>query len=344
MIFFLDTECEVIKNSNTKSYPKVSLHPSGDFLTYISQGKVNLTNITTLKSVSKLPDIGKTENFRFLAMSPNGMFIATIAKIRSTKFELSVLIQNRMLSLQTTDSVVCNTLCAGFEGSRLYTEEAECKWSPDSAYIAVSASFGKMFVVKRKDLNLHFNLNQFDLNRSQLSNARALDFDPRYCHSHLAWGISDNTLFVCNIDTSEVLLDIPVHCDDLLATIDCVGYNKSGTALAVALSNACIQMYHPDNGDKLYVIDGRRQGSLKTLNPVIHQYPNVIRLSFSQAGDHLVTCSTDGRNRVWQLQPDLSLQHLCRVAIIKHVPADKFSSLPLPSKLVLYLLFYPTSD
>ncbi len=52
--------------------------------------------------------------------------------------------------------------------------------------------------------------------------------------------------------------------------------------------------------------------------------------------------TTDGWVRLWQLQPDLSLQHLARMCVLRHTAPRDLLSLPLPEKLILYLLQWPT--
>ena len=292
--------------------------------------------LDTLETIYKEKDI-RNNNYRYCTVAPNGVFVATLARLGST-FELTVL--KRDVALMKVDAAECHQICPGFKGTRQYTEQVECKFSPDSAYIAVSCSLGFLFVVKRKLLQEHCLVipGIIDLDESRLSNARCFDFDPRYFHKLLCFCTVDNFVYVCNIDTQEIFMTIGVETE---GGIDCIGYNHYGTLLAVATSEAMINMYCPDTGDLLYSLDGAHQGdevSMKLKNGV---YPTVCRMSFSQSGQQLAVSATDGLIRVWQLRPQMDLQHMCRLAVLKVVPANRVEELPLPTKLIAYLLNWP---
>ncbi len=117
----------------------------------------------------------------------------------------------------------------------------------------------------------------------------------------------------------------------------------TGRDLAVATSDAHIRLFDPDLHVLKHSLDGSTCGAGISLVPDNNGfYPEFIRMSFGQSGDIMVATATDGLIRLWQLWPDLTLLHLAAQCIKQHTNTKDIIRLPLPKKLVLYLLGWPT--
>ncbi|XP_013399871.1 WD repeat and SOCS box-containing protein 1 [Lingula anatina] len=260
-------------------------------------------------------------------------------------FELGVSLLSSDDLIISIDTAICHHICKGFVGTRRYTEEVECKWSPDSSCIAVAGSFGMLFVVTRKALKLKFCFQKdLELPVCTINNARSFDFDPRYRHSRLAIATTDNFLYTININKKSVIAEVAVESKDVKGTIHCVSYNKDGTLLAVATSEATVHMFNCDNATLLYKLEDHENAGPRSVGFYIDLYPTIVRMSFSCAGKHMATSSTDGMIRLWQLPTTLNLQHLCKITILQNVPINKVMQLPIPKQLALYLLNWPTAE
>lgn len=301
-------------------------------------------NLLSLQSVVKNKDM-RNNNFRYTTISPNGIFIGAMARI-STDYELAIIVIDSTFLL-TMERYECRLICPGFRGTRSYTEEVECKFSPDSKLVAISSSMGLLFVVNRGKFGKHnivigkTGTGLFDVNDTRLSTVRAFDFDPRYFQRILTFASANNVIYICDILANEVETQIDMGIEEVV----CLQYCPHATsALAVATAEAQIHLFNPDTRDKLYTLDGQMQGSEASMRAINGVFPTIIRMSFSREGQHMAVSSTDGIIRVWQIRTDLSLQNLCRNAILKCVPCNEIQRLSLPAKIILYLLQWPSYE
>ncbi len=151
------------------------------------------------------------------------------------------------------------------------------------------------------------------------------------------------SVYICDIveDTVEGTIEIDA---DGSVDVECLRYSPRGRELVVAASDALIRLYQPDTCEMLYSLDGANCGAGISIvtshsNRSLCSY---LRMSFTLNGDKMAVTATDGFVRVWQLWPDLSLQHLTRMRILQHTRSRDLIRLPLPEKLILYLLQWPT--
>ncbi|XP_038069179.1 uncharacterized protein LOC119738377 isoform X2 [Patiria miniata] len=321
--------------------PHCQMTPDGSFVCYLESNGIIMRNINDVKQFYKREVFFRYGIYHFCAMSPDEMFIATITKQRHC-FQLYVFSIQYFYSYKEAN---CHDIFPEFQGDqqgRANTEQLECRFSPDSQMIAVSSSSGELFVARKCGLTLYrAALPGVCGQLSGLSNPRTFDFDPRFGHQVLAACRNDRTLVVCNLERRTHVWKARLRSS--FGSPDSLKYNQEGNTLAVACSEAKIGLFDSRNGDTLLVLDGADQCvhfSMKR-QPATGLYPTVLRLSFTHNASHLAAASMDGFVRIWRLQQASSLQSLCRIKILRHVPLNKVGKLPLPQKLRDYILCSP---
>ena len=253
-------------------------------------------------------------------------------------YELRVL-AIRITLIVTDGKADCHTLCPDFYGNQLYTDEVECSFSPDSTNIAVGSSEGMLFITSRRDLSNTRALiipGIFSPSETKLSSAKAFDFDPRFPNSRIAFGTLNGEIYLIDVSGDHDLKSGYVDCADR-GMIQCLRYVPRGRYIAVATSEACIDIYDPDTLSLKLVLDAANQDSVP-MEIDRNVYPRFLSMNFTTTGNHMASASTDGIVRVWQLPPDLTLQHLCRQLILTKVKVTEIRKLPIPPKMMLYLL------
>ena len=337
---FKDTlKCSVIKGVHVNFYPKVVPHPNGVDIGYISPDKLTIMDLHTLYKTTKRNTRITQSNFRHMAFSPDGLLVAGIL-MRNYTFELIIFMKDTDLSI-CYGSAMLNTFCPNLKVSRSYTEEVECKFSPDSKYIAICSSIGDLIVVKKKTVTLHCTICP-DIVSSPPTNARCFDFDPRYFHKFLTYASRDNVIHNCDIQATPCCVESEFEVDTE-GQIDCIKFHPNGESLAVATSEALVHMYGTESWDVLYQLDGRSISAPYEMKQSSEDhYPTIHRLSFSTAGEHLAVSASDGIVRVWQLHSKINLKHLCRLVIKQYISVRNLVELPLPPALIMYLLQWPT--
>ncbi|XP_070562887.1 uncharacterized protein [Ptychodera flava] len=327
----------LICQRGSATWPHCQVTPNSKYLCYIGRGEVVKENLKTKQRQVKHRDL-RMGNFRFCALSPNGLYLAILMRV-GNQFELAVV---TVEMFQKCAEVMCHHLCPSFVGSPNYSDHVECSFSPNSKYIAVSSSFGKLFVVKREGLKLHKLMTPgiVSSDHGALEDARAFDFDPRYNHEVIAFSTTDKHILVYNLEHENCVIDEELPQD--VGTVEVLKYSSDGYLLAVATSSTILLMYDSDSFNLVYTLDISTQSSKYAMGPMPNGYPAMLRLAWSHSGQQLAVCSADGFIRIWQLPRYLNLQHFCRLTIIKHLPAKQVYSLPLPSKLIDFILYNPT--
>ena len=146
LILFL--EVDVIRGLTTSALPNLCMHPSGKLFAYAGSGYVRLMHRDSLEYLSKSKD-ARQNNFRYCAVSPDGLYIATIARC-SRQIELGLLAQGAYTSFMDLGYIKCHNLCPEFYANRSFVDHFECRFSRNSALIAVSSTHGQLFVARRK--------------------------------------------------------------------------------------------------------------------------------------------------------------------------------------------------
>ncbi|XP_002732085.1 uncharacterized protein LOC100374715 [Saccoglossus kowalevskii] len=319
------------------TWPHCQVSPESKYLCYIGRGEMVTQSLKDAHRDVKRRDL-RMGNFRFCAVAPNGQFVAILMRV-GNNFELATAY---LPDLRSNEAVFCHNICPNFVGTANYSDHVECTFSPNSKFIAVSSSFGKLFVVKRDGLALYRLVTPglVSLSKGLLEDARTYDFDPRYNYKMLAFSTSDKHLRVFNLETEQCVLDEELPID--VGAAEVLKYTHDGNLLAVATISTEILMYNTESGIITYKLNPDTQDPKYGMGAMPNGYPCIIRLSFSHSGEQLAVCSADGYIRIWQLPRFLNLQHFCRLTILRHFPANKVYSLPLPSKLVSYILYNPT--
>ena len=327
-----------MRGTSTSSVPNLTCHPSGEGLAFAGKGCVEIRNIWTKGIMRKEKEL-RNNNYRSCHMSPNGTFLATIAKCSQT-VELGVMM---VTSSRCTNvhMIECHKVCPGFKASPTYTDRLSCRFSPGSAHIAACSSLGFLFVVHRLNLEHYCNVipGMFTTAEARLANERCFDFDPRFEHRQIAFGSDSRIIYLCDINEGDVIhsVDLPVFGD-----MQCLRYSPSGRLLAVATSEAKILILCSDTLDAIHTLDATVQCDDAMMHTnSLGYYPEMISLSFSSCGQQLAVSSTDCYIRIWQLPPEMSLQYLCRHQLLQLVSTNAIKQLPLPNKLINFLLVWP---
>ncbi|XP_022109930.1 uncharacterized protein LOC110989678 isoform X2 [Acanthaster planci] len=330
-----------IHRKSSLPHPHCQMAPDGSFVCYLESGGVIMRSINNVQQVYKREAFFRYGIYHYCTVSPDDKYLATITRQRHC-FQLYVFSIQHFYSYKEAN---CQDIFPEFQWdrhSRANNEQVECRFSPDSQMIAVSSSSGQLFVARRSGLTLYrAALPGVCGQQASLAKPRTFDFDPRFGHEVLAACWSDQMLVVCNLERGT--LAWKSHLPISLGSPDCLKYNPEGTTLAVAGSQAKIGLFHSSNGEALVLLDGADQCvhfSMKQ-QPASGCYPTVLRLSFTYNASHLAAASTDGFVRIWCLPRISSLQSLCRLKILKHVPLDTVGKLPLPKKLTDYVLCNP---
>ena len=226
---------DVFKGSSTSALPNVRCHPSGRHICFAGTGHTLLMNIYNRRALERTKSL-RNNVFRSTDISPSGVYVATMARC-SRYVELAVELVDQPF-LVSQGFVECHKLCPGFYTSRNYTDQLECKFSPDNAFVAASSSMGYLFVARRARLELYCSVvpGMFDRDETRPANERSFDFNPCYAHSKLALGTDDSKILICDLDMKQV--DVETRLD-LEGSIQSVKYSHSGNVLAVATSKCC---------------------------------------------------------------------------------------------------------
>ena len=342
--------CEVLKGTRSSTFPHINPHPDGRSILYNGYANMTLLDLTNLNATVRHKDFPSC-NFRHTAQAPDGRVMAFVNRTSRKYFELRV-VRFEFGVFTDYGRAHLHHLHKGVTGRGNYTDEVEAKFSPDSQMVAVTSSFGMMLVLKYDNSKLVLYsdpvpclLKRNGISGATLSNTRSADFDPRAKHRLLAVGCEGPVVYICDIDEDivEETIEICIDDDDMHVSIDCLRYSPRGRELVVATSDAQIRLYQPDLCELLYTLDGSNCGSgISMVTNGNGRYPSYIRMSFTQMGDMVAVTATDGYVRIWQLQPDISLQHLTRMRVLQHTRTCDLIRLPLPEKLILYLLQWPT--
>ena len=336
VILFLFSGGEIFSHSYMSNFPKLHLHPSGEYIGFIGLGVVTVETVLHEPVYEKQRDF-RNSNYKYFAFSPNGKYAAILLNA-SRRFELLL---SRLSKGFPDKSVDLLHVYKGFKGSDAYNEHLECKWSPDSSNIAVCTSIGFLVVL---DTDLKSVVNVFeDILKSDTfpSCAGAFDYDPRSCHQVLAFGTNDRRLFIVNTESRNVLYESDTLGPD---PIDCVQYSPSGNLLGLSLRNWSLLFIETRNLEIVFKLNTTDCPAITATNISngFSAFPSIMRLSFSSTEEQIATSSCDGFVRVWQLPSFcISLKGLCRQAILSFVPTSKLQNLSLPKRLLDEMLAMP---
>lgn len=283
-----------------------------------------------MKSYNK-DKAARNNNFQHCAISPNGYYIAYMART-SLKIELGLIQIEHHGMLTYLSYIYCDSICPSCISNRNYNDRYQCKFSPDSLYIAAATSFGHLLIVNKPDLTCHCKISPgiVEWGVDNMTNERSYDFDPRFNHERLAFGSIKQNVHFCNIDNKTI--EETVHLDD--GHIQCVKFHPRGHCLAVACSSGIVHILNSDNGDVVMRLDGSALPSEAAIGTVNGSLAEAVSMSFTSMSEVLAVSHTDGYVRLWQLSPELNLQTLCKRTILQHVKLSQLHELPIPQRIL----------
>ncbi|XP_041360028.1 uncharacterized protein LOC121376265 [Gigantopelta aegis] len=325
--------CENFVRTTTRSYPKVQPHPRGDLVGYIQSGDAHILNLDNETVYSQPKDL-MTGPYRFMAIAPNGIHLAMICRGQGFYY---LKVAQMDVFFRKVQQVSCHKLCPGFVACRTFTDHVECRWSPDSQYLGVSSSLGRMFVVNASSSFSDVTVVCRDLIEDEISNAGCFAFDPRFDHQVVAvGGRCSYQVHIVDVETQSVLFCIPGESEE--DPVDCVEYTSSGSLLAVAFHDLVIRIYSTTDGSEIHTVDMKDScRDLAARLPSL-QFPAVQRLSFSLSGTLLTTSMCDGFVSVWNIPTNFSLRYFCKLKILTMLPVRCIKKLNLPTTVKNFLL------
>ena len=270
--------------------------------------------------------------------SPDG---STVASLRDIKGVSSLVIASAKTAKVLAFTSVSKP-CKGLRGV-----VANCQFSPDSHFLAVTSSYGQVYILRRSGLKLYqylrteevvfVNGTPPDLPAAEADNSVTpctFDFDPRSRHHVFATcSFSTGLVRIWRVNSDE---QRDIHCKQSLTlrrTLNIIKYSPDGRLLALGAHDASISFIDPDEGSTLFVLKTRDQ------QPEFQSEAGIFHIAFSLSGEHLAASYSDGFIRVWQLPVKFDLQHLCRIVINTCISPRNVQRLCLPGRLKKYLLF-----
>ncbi|XP_048584308.1 uncharacterized WD repeat-containing protein alr3466 isoform X2 [Nematostella vectensis] len=231
-----------------------------------------------------------------------------------------------------------------------------CIFSPDGLFLSISTSNGQLVVLDIQDLHIHGSLD-LDNSTSMIclcgpfrhNSGHSLTlamqcwylFDPRYGHKYLSSCLEDGTIQTWMIETEKPGLRC-IQSTYILQTpwqkLCSAAFSPDGAVLAIGTSDSKILGLNSESLTVMFTLNAYLQpDGLRTW----YQNTEVSCLAFTRTCQQLAAGYNDGRIRVWMLPLIMNLQHMCRLSIIKHIPANQIPHLPLPTHLLRYLLYSP---
>ncbi|XP_046558964.1 LOW QUALITY PROTEIN: uncharacterized protein LOC124268011 [Haliotis rubra] len=327
--------CVHFKGISSSTHPTIQPHPIGEYIAYIpSSAGVKVIGLNN-EHVYEQPASFVGGSCKYFAIAPNGINLATI--FRGQNFYFIRMNNFNNFGIMQGEDLKCHLLCPGFVGDRFFSDKVECRWSPDSHFLAVGlycAGSGKLFVL---DKNSQKNICTVcpDLLEDPISSACSFDFDPRPDRCKLAVASTDDCIYIIDVKVVKFYKQL---MRGMLECQNCIQYNNQGTMLAVGYETLDIRIFDPDTEELLHVIDVKDGDEKLQTNVPCHTSLAIMRLSFNWSGTLLASSVCDGLVRVWTVPGMFSLQRFCKLQILSLVPVRKVKTLNLPEKIKHFLL------
>ena len=327
--------------------------------------------------------------FLLAVCSPDGLLLACLGNLTGKNYIIIALIDHlrNLILLDVLD--MKRVFYKKLERERLAKSIrtshrlAPCmiKFSKDSCLLSVSHPCGGLATVNIKPHPQKFaqlvpgwNITSYSPDE-YLSDACAVDFDPRFKHTRLCYATNHGHLVMCDTARRTTIGKLKVAANNV--KVLSVKFHPYGHVVAVSTSGSRIHLIDSDAFTSLYSVvnniinvtpssmnneEANRYDNANdevclpsdyysSLDPtslsqhgmrqVNGEYPVIQHIAFSNSGDHLLSTSSDGFLRIWQLSPDLSLKHLCRMSIISNVKLCDLRYLPLPKQIISFLMNEP---
>ena len=270
--------------------------------------------------------------------SRDGSMVASI-RVVGGSLQLSI---TSARNAKTLCSEKVSKVCVGFRGVVV-----DCAFSPNGRVLAVTSSHGHVYFLTTARLALMNSLDSAkilapykvpDLADSNLEDhitQCVCIFDPRFPFQGFAtcvmyagvvktWRMSSYDRKDANFQNKHTLT--------LRKLLNVVKYSPDGTILAVGANDGTISCVNTENGTISFVLDASQQP------PEFNSEAGIFHMAFTQSGEELAGSYSDGYIRIWQLPMIFDLKLLCRQVINACVPPSKVQRLPLPSRLMNFLL------
>lgn len=282
------------------------------------------------------------------SFSPDGRTIVAASKVSGDLIHICI--------IDVNTKKVLRKMKLGSSSRRIRGHAKSCIFSPDGLFLAVPCTSGQLIIFDAQDFHIHSSLDLDSSSSARClcipfrgSSRRSLTasmqcwyiFDPRYGHKYLTSCLEDGTIQTWTLTIGEPSLTC-IQCAYALQTpwqkVRSASFSPDGTMLAIGTSDSKILALNSESLGVLFVLNAHLQpDGLRTW----YQNTEVSCLAFTRTCQQVAAGYKDGRIRVWQLPTILNLQHMCRLEIIRRVPANEIPHLPLPAHLIRYLLFSP---
>lgn len=321
-------------------FPACQFSSNGGFVTAIINNGVGHLTILEMKEDDELAPCNvhcKGNNLlrgrvKCCVLSQDNQKAVTISNVALSTFnhdsinEVCIWRINSQQSMKSVWQASCEVLCPEFRGN-----VHSCVLSPNSEYLAISSTLGQSIIL---DCNVFVTVS--------LTNLRCLALEapvgPLTCQYNPKFACK---LLFCYGDTWCCLrdLEIGLHRQDAFSlivedqsvTANACAFASDGEHFAVALSNATVVLCDADTLDKVFEV--------KPSFPLLTSELQAFSVAITRSCQELAVGYNNGYVCIWQLPARLHLKHLCRLVILKLISPDKIPLLPLPRKLISYLLF-----
>ena len=320
----------VLHRTNT-SFPLVKLHPKSGVLYHVGEkGCVTSSNPEHPTRLSIAHCVSDAE-ICSLDLSLNGTLMAVVTKrvvCRETGFFLQLM---NTKHFNTLFSVDCCCFDDTFRGTRLQCKTISCKLSCDGRLIALGVSTGELIVIESASLKVIFSAfrDLFKVQNIGLCNENSYEFKPGPENKLLTFANKNKLVFFCDTESQTIINKINITAT---GSITCIKHARNGGLLAVATSHFIVTILDTDTGLEMLQLEGA------TVGPCCYSNRVITGMSFTHFGDVLATACNDGFVYLWNTNPDINLQLICRRLIMQQVCGCDILLLPLPQKIKNFLL------
>lgn len=323
-----------MSRTSSTTLPKVQVHPDSCYICFLDSTEIKIFHRTQNTGIhSKAYEAG-FRRYRSFAISPDGKRSCILAREGRTVYEL--LIYGVNVNMYCDAKIPCTKLDKDFVGTG--QELVDCKWSPNSRYVAITMSTGCLLCVYVKGQNILCNVFEDILSESYLSHVLAYDFDPSSGYQIMAVGDSQGYLCIINVEDKKVIAKSEKFEN---SQIDCLVYTAEADFVGIAMHDFKIHLCEPISCNIVMTIDMLEDC------PYLHNslnlpYPMVTSMSFSRSGEQLAVCCYDQFIRVYQMPVNINLKMMCKFKVLSLVEQGNIQHLPLPSALKNFLLPLPS--
>lgn len=164
---------------------------------------------------------------KYCAISPSGQYLSVLSRVHGSYEVCIYSMDHKLIELGT---ILCHRICPEFVATSKYNEHVECKWSPDSRYLAVGSSLGIVFIMDCLEFTSVCNVFSEVIDDCSLSTIHACDFDPCFGHHIISVGGTNSKIYTVDVIEGNILQETE---SSSRCMIDCLKYSEDGKTIAM---------------------------------------------------------------------------------------------------------------